>query len=196
MWLVRMYVNWLILSKFVKLSNFFVIDKFWWWICENCWILLYYVIFMILFSFPYISLSQIIKTLRKTRAHYTRGLSLSNSISAESFAWLVLKNDVGLGFRKVVMSCRRQLHTTVSHDGPTETLKRIIMELEKTRSKKNSKKRDDIFVQVPESMSFLDTATMPMILTVVGTAPFAKLLMMVCRDIPILIGFGFYWFLN
>jgi len=84
------------------------------------------------------------------------------------------------------------LHTTVSHDGPTETLKRIIMELEKTRSKKNSKKRDDIFVQVPESMSFLDTATMPMILTVVGTAPFAKLLMMLCRDIPILIGFGFY----
>ncbi|KAJ7012615.1 hypothetical protein NC653_002614 [Populus alba x Populus x berolinensis] len=65
------------------------------------------------------------------------------------------------GFRKVVMSCGGQLHTTVSHDGPTETLKRIIMELEKTRSKKNSKKRDDIFVQVPESISFVDTATMP-----------------------------------
>jgi hypothetical protein len=45
-------------------------------------------------------------------------------------------------------------------------------------------------------MSFLDTATMPMILTVVGTTPFAKLLMMVCRDIQILIGIGFYWFLN
>ncbi|KAH8489686.1 hypothetical protein H0E87_025059 [Populus deltoides] len=33
-------------------------------------------------------------------------------------------------------------------------------------------------VMVPESLSFLDTATMPMILTVVGTALFAKLLMM------------------
>ncbi|KAJ6994140.1 hypothetical protein NC653_017079 [Populus alba x Populus x berolinensis] len=33
---------------------------------------------------------------------------------------------------------------------------------------------------------------MPMILNLVGTALFAKLLMMVCRDIPILNGFGFY----
>ncbi|KAL9405125.1 hypothetical protein Peur_002097 [Populus x canadensis] len=30
--------------------------------------------------------SKVIKTLRKTRAHYTGGLSLSHSISAESFA--------------------------------------------------------------------------------------------------------------
>ncbi|KAG6792713.1 hypothetical protein POTOM_001867 [Populus tomentosa] len=73
----------------------------------------------------------------------------------------MMYDAIGLGFRKVVMSCGGQLHTTVSHDGPTETLKRIIMELEKTRSKKNSKKRDDIFVQVPESISFVDTATMP-----------------------------------
>ncbi|KAJ6319402.1 hypothetical protein OIU78_014925 [Salix suchowensis] len=70
------------------------------------------------------------------------------------------------------------MHTTVSRDGSTETLKRRITELEKMRRSKKSKKRDDIFVQVPESLSFLDTATMPMILTVVGTALFAKLLMM------------------
>ncbi|KAG5232104.1 hypothetical protein OIU76_005060 [Salix suchowensis] len=85
---------------------------------------------------------------------------------------------IGLGFRKAVMSCGRHLHTTVSRDGSTETLKRRITELEKMRRSKKSKKRDDIFVQVPESLSFLDTATMPMILTVVGTALFAKLLMM------------------
>ena len=99
---------------------------------------------------------------------------------------------IGLGFGKAVMSCGRHLHTTVSRDGATETLKRRVTELEKIRrSKKKSKKKDDIFVQVPESLSFLDTATMPMILTVVGTALFAKLLMMVCRDIPILIGLDF-----
>ncbi|KAJ6914361.1 hypothetical protein NC651_016587 [Populus alba x Populus x berolinensis] len=34
-------------------------------------------------------------------------------------------------------------------------------------------------------MSFLGTATMPMILNLVGTALFAKLLVMVCRDIPL-----------
>lgn len=86
---------------------------------------------------------------------------------------------IGSGFGKAVMSCGRHLHTTVSRDGATETLKRRVTELEKIRrSKKKSKKKDDIFVQVPESMSFLDTATMPMILTVVGTALFAKLLMM------------------
>jgi hypothetical protein len=55
----------------------------------------------------------------------------------------------------------------VSRDGPKEKLKRRITELEKIRrSKKNLKKKNDIFVQIPESMSFLDTATMPMILSI------------------------------
>nr|TKS18382.1 hypothetical protein D5086_0000000510 [Populus alba] len=86
---------------------------------------------------------------------------------------------IDLGFGKAFMSRGRHLHTTVSRDDATETLKRRITELEKIRrSKKKSKRKDDIFVQVPESLSFLDTATMPMILTVVGTALFAKLLMM------------------
>jgi len=81
----------------------------------------------------------------------------------------------------------------VCRDGPKEKLKRRITDLEKIRrSKKNLKKKNDIFVQIPESMSFLDTATMPMIfLNLVGTALFAKLLVMVCRDIPILIDFGY-----
>lgn len=63
-------------------------------------------------------------------------------------------------------------------DGPSETLKRKIAELEKIRKRKKSPKQDQLFVEVPESRSFLDTATMPMMLTVVGGALFAKLLMM------------------
>ncbi|KAJ7945632.1 Cytoplasmic dynein 2 light intermediate chain [Quillaja saponaria] len=71
----------------------------------------------------------------------------------------------------------RQSHT-LSHDVPTETLKRKVAELEKTRKMKTPKKKDRLFVEVPESKSYLDTASMPMILTAVGIALFAKLVMM------------------
>jgi hypothetical protein len=70
----------------------------------------------------------------------------------------------------------RHLHAS-SRNGPSETLKKKIAELEKLKGKTNRKK-NELFVQVPESRSYLDTATMPMILTVVGCALFAKLLMM------------------
>ncbi|KAF7145895.1 hypothetical protein RHSIM_Rhsim04G0030600 [Rhododendron simsii] len=70
----------------------------------------------------------------------------------------------------------RQMHT-LSRDGPSETLKRKVAELEKMRKRKNPIK-DKLLVDVPESTSYLDTATMPMILTAVGVALFAKLLMM------------------
>ena len=72
----------------------------------------------------------------------------------------------------------RELHT-MSHDIPSETLKRKVAELEKTRKMRTLKKKDQLFVEVPESMKYLDTATMPMILAAVGIALFAKLLMMV-----------------
>lgn len=81
------------------------------------------------------------------------------------------------GARETLFLCRRGLHS-LSRDGPSETLKRRIAELEKMKMKKKNHKKDDVFVEVPESKSFLDTATMPMILTVVGTALLAKLLMM------------------
>ncbi|CAK9167190.1 unnamed protein product [Ilex paraguariensis] len=70
----------------------------------------------------------------------------------------------------------RKLHV-LSRDGPSQTLKMKIAELEKIRKKKNTKK-NQLFVETPESKSYLDTATMPMILTAVGVAVFAKLLMM------------------
>ena len=82
--------------------------------------------------------------------------------------------------RETVNVYRTRLLHTLSRDGPTETLKRRVAELEKKRRQKKNCKKDDVFVEVPESKSFLDTATMPMFLTVVGTALFAKLLMMVC----------------
>lgn len=74
---------------------------------------------------------------------------------------------------------RQRLFHTLRRDVPTETLKRKVLELEKKRKMRNSKKKDQLFVEVPESMSYLDTATMPMVLFAVGVAIFAKLLMMV-----------------
>lgn len=71
----------------------------------------------------------------------------------------------------------RELHTH-SYDGPSEALKRKVAELEKRRKMRTSRKKDQFFVEVPESKSYLDTATMPMILAAVGIALFAKLLMM------------------
>lgn len=68
------------------------------------------------------------------------------------------------------------LHT-VSNESPSQTLKTKIADIEKIRKMKNPKK-NQMFVEVPESRSYLDTATLPMILTVVGVALFTKLLMM------------------
>ena len=72
----------------------------------------------------------------------------------------------------------RQVHTLSREYGPSETLKRKVVELKVKRKQKDPRK-NQLFVQVPDSRPFLDTATMPMILIVVGIALFAKLLMMV-----------------
>ncbi|XP_010673648.2 uncharacterized protein LOC104889994 [Beta vulgaris subsp. vulgaris] len=70
----------------------------------------------------------------------------------------------------------RSLHT-LSHEPASDSLKRKIAKFEKKRKTRNPKKTE-VFVEVPESRSFLDTATTPMLLTAVGVALFAKLLMM------------------
>ncbi|KAL2252227.1 uncharacterized protein LOC105167409 [Sesamum indicum] len=80
------------------------------------------------------------------------------------------------GVRRGLAYFCKNLHT-LSRDGPSDTLRRKVAELEKKRKKRNPKK-NQLLVDVPESRSFLDTATMPMLLTVVGIALFAKLLMM------------------
>lgn len=66
---------------------------------------------------------------------------------------------------------------TIPIETASESLKRKIANSERKRKTRNLKKTE-VFVEVPESRSFLDTATMPMMLTAVGVAFFAKLLMM------------------
>ncbi|MED6145249.1 hypothetical protein PIB30_023356 [Stylosanthes scabra] len=71
---------------------------------------------------------------------------------------------------------RQRLMHTLRRDGPTEALKKKALELEKKRKK--PKRKEQFIVEVPESLSYLDTATMPMIVAAVGIVVFAKLLMM------------------
>lgn len=84
------------------------------------------------------------------------------------------------GFGHGLRVLRRQMHLLQQREGPSEVLKGKITELERFRKRKKSMKKDQFIVDIPESKSFLDTASMPMILTAVGVALFAKLLMMVC----------------
>ncbi|KAL9240645.1 hypothetical protein vseg_014841 [Gypsophila vaccaria] len=78
--------------------------------------------------------------------------------------------------RQALLHLRRSVHT-ISHERPSETLKKKVAALHKKRKTPNPKKTE-VFVEVPESRSYLDTASMPMILTAVGVAVFAKLVMM------------------
>ncbi|XP_027163822.1 uncharacterized protein LOC113764001 [Coffea eugenioides] len=82
------------------------------------------------------------------------------------------------GIRGILFqTCKKKFHCLSRDAGPSEVLKKRIAEMERKRKRRDPRK-NQLFVEVPESKSFLDTATMPMILTVAGTALFAKLLMM------------------
>lgn len=81
------------------------------------------------------------------------------------------------GVRQTLNQMSRKLHN-LANGGPSDTLKRKVAELEKKRKRRHPNK-DDLYVDVPESRAWLDTATMPLVLTAVGTALFAKILMMV-----------------
>ncbi|KAI3880963.1 hypothetical protein MKX03_007809 [Papaver bracteatum] len=75
---------------------------------------------------------------------------------------------------------RRLIHTQSHNNPPSETFKKTVSEMRK--KKKNmtnrSKKKDEFLVEVPESMAYLDTLKMPVVLTAVAVALFAKVLML------------------
>ncbi|KAL8506912.1 hypothetical protein ACS0TY_017705 [Phlomoides rotata] len=81
------------------------------------------------------------------------------------------------GVRRTMFQICRKVHK-LSHDGPSDTLKRKVAEINKKKKTKDPK-RERLYVDVPESTKWLDVPTMPMILISVGTAIFAKILMMI-----------------
>ena len=65
-------------------------------------------------------------------------------------------------------------------DGSTGNLLRLsVAERERFRRRRRDPMRDEFFVPTPESLAWLDTVTLPMILTAAAVALFTKLLMMV-----------------
>ncbi|KAJ6807845.1 uncharacterized protein M6B38_169510 [Iris pallida] len=65
-----------------------------------------------------------------------------------------------------------------SASAPGDIIRSRIGERERLRRRRRDPASDEFFVQTPESAAWLDTATMPMVLTAVAVALFAKLLMM------------------
>ncbi|XP_010942855.1 uncharacterized protein [Elaeis guineensis] len=76
-----------------------------------------------------------------------------------------------------LLQARRPIRMA-SEGTPGDLLRLRIGERERARRRPRDPARDEFFVQVPESASWLDTASMPMILTAVAVALFAKVLMM------------------
>lgn len=77
----------------------------------------------------------------------------------------------------VLMLASRRLAHTCSHEPPSAALREQIAKLERKRKKMKILKKDDIFVETRESNAYLDQMKMPMVLTFVAVALFAKLLM-------------------
>ncbi|KAF6172765.1 hypothetical protein GIB67_000823 [Kingdonia uniflora] len=80
------------------------------------------------------------------------------------------------GVSRILLRSQRKAHTW-SYNGPSETLKKRIAEQEKKRKK--NPKNNELLVAVPESTEYLDTLSMPMVLTAVAVALFSKILMMI-----------------
>ncbi|XP_020200470.1 uncharacterized protein [Aegilops tauschii subsp. strangulata] len=67
-------------------------------------------------------------------------------------------------------------------EGSTGNLLRLsVAERERSRRRRRDPGRDEFFVPTPESLKWLDSVTLPMILTAAAVALFTKLLMMLCR---------------
>ncbi|KAF3329746.1 hypothetical protein FCM35_KLT05077 [Carex littledalei] len=72
----------------------------------------------------------------------------------------------------------RAIRPVGSGDAPSDLIRARIFERERARRRPRDPSRDEFFVPTPESAAWLDTATLPMVLTAVAVALFAKLLMM------------------
>ncbi|KAJ3677537.1 hypothetical protein LUZ60_003261 [Juncus effusus] len=72
----------------------------------------------------------------------------------------------------------RPIRPVTAENKPSDLIRARAAELAKERRRRRDPKRDEFFVQTPESNAWLDTASMPMVLTAVAIALFAKLLMM------------------
>lgn len=83
-----------------------------------------------------------------------------------------------MGAIRTTLRHRMRLHTCAT-DGPSQMLRKKVVEAERARKMRKHAKRNEFVVNVPETTAFLDTLPMPTVLTAVAIALFAKVLMMV-----------------
>nr|CAB3457353.1 unnamed protein product [Digitaria exilis] len=62
---------------------------------------------------------------------------------------------------------------------PRDLLRQRVAERERARRRRRDPGRDEFFVPTPESLAWLDSVSLPMVLTAAAVALFTKLLMMV-----------------
>jgi hypothetical protein len=62
---------------------------------------------------------------------------------------------------------------------PRDFLRMRVAERERARRRRRDPGRDEFFVPTPESLAWLDSVSLPMVLTAAAVALFTKLLMMV-----------------
>lgn len=62
---------------------------------------------------------------------------------------------------------------------PRDLLRMRVAERERARRRRRDPGRDEFFVPTPESLAWLDSVSLPMVLTAAAVALFTKLLMMV-----------------
>ncbi|KAI3990195.1 hypothetical protein MKX01_029173, partial [Papaver californicum] len=78
---------------------------------------------------------------------------------------------------RLLLQSGRLIHTE-PHNPPSETFKKTISEMRKKKNMNYRNKNNKFLVDVPESMAYLDTLKMLVVLTTVVVALFAKVLMM------------------
>lgn len=76
---------------------------------------------------------------------------------------------------------------------PRDLLRQRVAERERARRRRRDPGRDEFFVPTPESLAWLDSVSLPMVLTAAAVALFTKLLMMVTLHLLGLVAFS--WFL-
>lgn len=114
-----------------------------------------------------------------THFPFSRARVLSESPAAAAAA-AMLRSALRRGGAAVRHAASSSSAAEAAADGsPGALLRRKVAERERARRRPRDPSRDEFFVATPESLAWLDSASLPMVLTAAAIALFTKLLMMV-----------------
>ncbi|XP_052167042.1 uncharacterized protein LOC127783924 [Oryza glaberrima] len=112
-----------------------------------------------------------------THFPFSRARVLSESPAAAAAA--MFRSALRRGGAAVRHAASSSSSAAAAADGsPGSLLRRKVAERERARRRPRDPSRDEFFVATPESLAWLDSASLPMVLTAAAIALFTKLLMM------------------